>query len=119
MTRIAPSAPVLVGVARKVIRGKALPGPEPLENWRDVCVAAVQDAGLDADALSKVDSLTICDCMTWRYDDPTGRLADMLGADPAVRWMGPPSGTSGQTLVNQAADRIRNGESQLELRPKS
>jgi acetyl-CoA C-acetyltransferase len=73
------------------------------------------DAGLDARSMSEVDALLLTDCMTWRYDDPALRLAERLNAPASFRYIGRPSGTTGQVLVNLAADRIRRGETDVAL----
>lgn len=115
MNGVDPRTPVLVGIAQHTVKRQDLPGPEPLSAWEIVCRDAMSDAGLDARTLSEVDALLLTDCMSWRYDDPAARLAERLGASASFRHIGPPSGTSGQTLVNLAANRIRRGEASVAL----
>lgn len=109
---VEPSTPVIIGVAQNNVQRGEQPGPEPLESWEQACRAAARDAGTP-DAASAVDGLLLTDCMSWRYDDPAARLAERLAATPAFRHVGPPSGTSGQTLLDKAAAEIREGRSDL------
>lgn len=115
MNGVDPKTPVLVGIAQHTVKQEELPGPEPLAAWEIVCRRAMSDAGLHARVLSDVDTLLLTDCMSWRYDDPAARLAEQLGTSASFRYIGPPSGTAGQTLVNLAADRIRRGETSVAL----
>jgi acetyl-CoA C-acetyltransferase len=80
--------------------------------WADVVAAAAIDAG-GRRLLGNVDSLTTTYCQTWQYDDPVGRLADELRITPTHRHYQPIGGTSGQQLVDLAARRIRDGESDV------
>lgn len=109
---IDPGTPAIIGVAQQTVHRGQQPGPEPLEMWERVARAAIADAGL-SDAASELDGLLVTDCMSWRYDDPAGRLAERLGALPRFRHVGPPSGTSGQTLLDKAAAEVRAGRSDL------
>ncbi len=80
--------------------------------WADVIAAAAGDAG-GRNILANVDSLTTTYCQTWQYDDPIGRLAEELRITPSHRQYQPIGGTSGQQLVDLAAQRIRGGESEV------
>lgn len=111
MTKIDPRTPVIIGVSQKTVQRGQQPGPEPLAAWEEVCRAALADAGLGADLAGSVDGLVLTDCMTWRYDDPARRLAERLGAKPRFQYVGPPSGTSGQTNFDKAVAEIRAGRS--------
>lgn len=115
MIEIDPRTPVIVGVAQKTVHRGHQPGPEPLLAWEETCRAAVADAGLDERMLAAVEGIVLTDCMSWRYDDPVARLAERVGADPAFRLVGPPSGTSGQTLVDNAATEVRQSRADLML----
>ena len=109
---INPNTPVIIGVAQKTVHRGSGPALEPLALWEQVCRAAARDAG-HAEATAEADGLLITDCMSWRYDDPARRLAERLGAAPRFQHVGPPSGTSGQTLLDKAAAEIRAGRSEL------
>ncbi len=80
--------------------------------WADVIEAAATDAGGQR-VVDHIDSLMTTYCQTWQYDDPIARLADELRIDPNHRRYPPIGGTSGQQLVDLAAERIRNGESEV------
>lgn len=113
--KVDPRTPVIIGVAQVTVRRDALPGPEPLAQWEDVCRRAIKDAGLPLSEAAAVDGLYITDCMSWRYDDPALRLAERLGTDAKIRRIGIPSGTGPQTLLNYAAEAIRAGNADLTL----
>lgn len=104
-----PRTPVIIGVAQSKIRRAQRPAPEPLRGWALVAEAALIDAGLEPAAAAGLDAVLLADCMTWRYDDPLVRLAEQLGAAPRHTAMGKPSGTSGQTMLDEAASAIREG----------
>ncbi len=115
MTGIDRRTPVIIGVAQRTVHRGEQPGPEPLTAWEGVCRAAIADARLGEPALAALDGIVLTDCMSWRYDDPVARLAEAIGATPAFGHVGPPSGTSGQTLVDQAAGEVREGRAELML----
>lgn len=93
-----PRTPCLIGVARHTWR--EVPAPEPLTMWETVARAAAEDAGCP-DAVAGVQSLQVVYCQSWEYDDPTGRLAARLGADPALSSY---SGLGGSVPVRLVAD---------------
>lgn len=111
--KVDPKTPVIIGVGQSTVRRDALPGAEPLAQWEAVCRLAIDDAGLPASTAALAQGLFVTDCMSWRYDDPVGRLAERLGADAKIRRVGAPSGTAPQTLVNYAAEHIRNGDAEV------
>src|SRR2546423_1914038 len=84
-----PRSPCIVGVAQRTVHPGEGPSPEPLDLWDDVCRRAA------GDALGAVDTLKIVYCQSWRYDDPPGRLA--------------------QRLVNDAAEAILRGDTDVAL----
>lgn len=110
---IDPRTPVIIG--KSIVRSETLSGPEPLDQWEKVSRQAIEDAALPASAAEMVDGLFITDCMSWRYDDPAGRLAQRLGTDARIRTISAPSGTAPQTLIHEAAEHIRNGDAQVTL----
>lgn len=102
--------PCIVGVATRTYRG--LDAPEPLDMWVEVLRSAADDAGAPR-ALAHVDSLATTYCQTWQYDDPLARLTAELHIEPRhTRYMSI-GGTSGQQLVNDAAERILRGETDV------
>lgn len=115
MIAIDPRTPVVIGVAQKTVHKGQQPGPEPLAAWEEVCRAAAVDAGIDEHALAGVDAISLAHCMSWPYDDGVARLAGRLGANPKIRRPGPPSGTSGQSLLGDLADDIRAGRARFAI----
>ena len=102
--------PCVVGVATHTYRG--LDAPEPLDMWVEMLRAAAADAGAPG-ALEHADSVATTYCQTWQYDDPLGRLTEALHIEPRrTRYM-TIGGTSGQQLVNDAAERILRGEADI------
>lgn len=112
---IDPRTPVIIGVAQTTIGREQRPAPEPLLGWAQACQAALADAGVDPGMAARIDALLVADVMSWRYDDPLARLAERLGAAPRHMAMGKPSGTSGQTLLDEAAAAIRDGTADIAL----
>jgi len=112
---IDPNTPVIIGAAQRTWRRGSQPGPEPLDAWEIACREAVTDAGLGPCTAAQAGGLWLADCMSWRYDDPHARLGRRLGAAPRLGRVGAPSGTSGQTLFDEAAAEIRGGHIGLAL----
>jgi acetyl-CoA C-acetyltransferase len=106
---------VIIGVAQWTGRRDALPDAEPLAQWERVCRGAIEDAGLPPSTAQQVEALMLTDCMSWRYDDPVARLAERLGTEAKIGKISAPSGTAGQTMVNNAATLVRNGEVDVAL----
>jgi acetyl-CoA C-acetyltransferase len=79
---------------------------EPLDAWAE----ALRQTGVEAKA---IDSLDVLYCQSWPYDDPAGRLAEAVGADPKRRRYSGIGGTTPLVLVEEAAERIRQGESDV------
>jgi acetyl-CoA C-acetyltransferase len=102
-----PRTPCLVGWSQETWRDGA---PEPLDQWEGVSRAAASGKLLDA-----VDDLQIVYTQSWNYDDAPGRLADRLGITPRRRLYSGIGGSTPQVLVNDAAERILRGESDIAL----
>jgi acetyl-CoA C-acetyltransferase len=79
---------------------------EPLEAW----AAALLGTGVTPDA---IDSLDVVYCQSWPYDDPAGRLAASVWADPKRLHYSGIGGTTPLTLLARAAERIAMGESEV------
>jgi len=113
-----PRTPCLIGVGQHTWHpdevGEA-GAPEPLAMWEDVARRAADDSGVGAAALEGLDAIDLVYCQTWQYDDPPGRLADRLGADPTRRFYSGIGGTTPQVLVQETAARIQRGECDLAL----
>lgn len=102
----------IIGASQRTERGGG--APEPLTSWMERAREAVADAGV-ADALTQIDSLQVVYCQSWPYDDPVGRLAAALGADPRHRHYSGVGGTTPQVLVNHSAEAMLRGEMDLAL----
>jgi len=112
---IDPRTPCLVGVGQRTwrpVNPDPVDAPEPLDMWEEVLRAAAEDAGIPG-LETDVESLQIVYCQTWPYDDPVGRLAERVGADPKHRYYSGIGGTTPQVLVNHTAEAILRGEYDL------
>jgi len=118
VTAVDPRTPCLIGVGRHTWHPDEVGevgAPEPLEMWEQVTRAAADDSGAGSRALEELDALDIVFCQTWQYDDPPGRLAERIAASPRRSYYSGIGGTTPQVLVQDAAARIVNGESDLAL----
>jgi acetyl-CoA C-acetyltransferase len=106
----------LIGASQRTVRGGGSAGqaPEPLVSWADRAREAAADAGVKS-ALTHIDSLMVVYCHSWPYDDPVGRLTDVIGASPRHRVYSGIGGTTPQELVNQTAVSMQRGELDLAL----
>jgi acetyl-CoA C-acetyltransferase len=102
-----PRAPCLVGWAQETWREGA---PEPLDQWESVA----RDAA-GGNLLDSVDDLQIVYTQSWQYDDAPGRHAERLSIEPGRQLYSGIGGSTPQVLVNQAAERILRGESDVAL----
>jgi acetyl-CoA C-acetyltransferase len=112
-----PRTPCLIGVAQRTwrpVNPDPVDAPEPLDMWDEVARAAADDAGIPGLA-TDVESLQIVYCQTWPYDDPVGRLAERIGAQPRHRYYSGIGGTTPQVLVNETAGSIMRGDYDLAL----
>lgn len=110
---IDPRTPCLIGVAQHTVHPGEGPAPEPLALWEQVCRDAAADTGRAPAVLAGLDSLAVVYCQSWPYDDPAGRLAARLGADPGDRHYSGIGGTTPQVLVARAAESILSGDCEL------
>jgi acetyl-CoA C-acetyltransferase len=79
---------------------------EPLQAW----AAALRATGVLPAA---VDSLDVVYCQSWPYDDPAGRLAEVVGAAPRRAAYSGIGGTTPLSLLGAAARRIAAGQSEV------
>jgi len=82
--------------------------------WESLARAAAGDAG-SPDALKGVQSLQIVFSQSWEYDNPCARLADRLGADPAVSAYSGLGGSVPVRLASEAAAAMTRGQLDLAL----
>lgn len=115
-----PRSPCVIGVAQETWRSTFEGGeaPEPLNMWETVARAAATDASPTAgpqNLIELLESVQVVYCQSWQYDDPPGRLCDVLNTSPAHRFYSGLSGTTPQQLVNSTARSIIDGEMDLAL----
>ena len=109
-TAVDPRRPCIIGVAQRTWHSTGdEQSPEPLAMTTEVVRAAAADADAQRDVLAAVDSLQLVYCLSWPYDDPTGRLAAALGIAPRHTVYSGMSGTVPQQLVSSAAAEITAG----------
>ncbi len=106
--------PCVIGVARRTIHPGSCDAPEPLALWDAVAREAAADSG-GHDIVGAIDDVNVVYTMSWTYDDAPGRLAERLGLRPGGRRLSGLSGTSPQKLLDDAAERILSGQSELAL----
>jgi acetyl-CoA C-acetyltransferase len=82
--------------------------------WEQLARSAAADAGSPA-ALADLQSLQVVYCQSWEYDDPCGRLAQRLGADPGHRTYSGLGGSVPLRLVGEAAASMATGALDLAL----
>jgi acetyl-CoA C-acetyltransferase len=95
------SDPVLIGWSQ-VTRYDG----EPLAAWAE----ALRQTRIDPKA---IDSLDVLYCQSWPYDDPPGRLAEAVGADPKRLHYSGIGGTTPLVLLAEAAQRIRDHQADV------
>ncbi|HET6965557.1 MAG TPA: hypothetical protein VFH58_12350 [Acidimicrobiales bacterium] len=101
MTPAPGRRPVLIGWSRSC----RFDG-EPLAAWEH----ALRGTGVPPKAL---DSLDVVYCQSWPYDDPAGRLAAAVGADPRRAEYSGIGGTTPLSLLGAASERILAGEADV------
>jgi acetyl-CoA C-acetyltransferase len=102
----------VIGAAQHTVRDGG--APEPLVSWEQRAREASAAAGVEH-VVTEIDSLQVVYCQSWPYDDPVGRLASALGADPRHRRYSGIGGTTPQDLVNETATAMQRGELDLAL----
>lgn len=106
--------PCIIGVAQKTWRASEGDAPEPIEQWVQIAHSAAKDAG-NENLLASVDELDVIFSLSWNYDDATAQLADKLGIRNCNKKLSGLSGTSPQKFINEAAEQIIAGKTQLAL----
>jgi len=106
--------PCIIGVAQKTWRAHDGDAPEPLEQWVQMARAAAHDAGNEA-LLPAIDEVDVIFSLSWNYDDAPAQLAEKLGVKKYHGRLSGLSGTSPQKFVNEAAETIIAGKSEIAL----
>lgn len=104
-----PRTPVIVGVAQQGHRlTDPAQGVEPAQMMIDLTRAAAADAG-SATLLGAVDTVAVVNG-AWRYPDPGRLVAEAIGAPNARTVLSHQGGNTPQSLLNDLARRIQQGE---------
>lgn len=102
----------VIGAAQATIRDAN--AQEPLASWADRAREAAGRAGIEF-VVPQINSLQVVYCQSWPYDDPVGRLAELLGAAPRHRVYSGIGGTTPQELLNTTAESMQRGDIDLAL----
>jgi acetyl-CoA C-acetyltransferase len=107
-----PNTPVIIGIAQiqQRITDPEL-GDEPVDMMVNAVREAAEDAGNPA-MLGAVDSVRVIRGI-WRYKQPAGYVAQMIGSPNAEKFGTPFGGNSVQSAVNQTALEILSGGKSL------
>lgn len=111
-----PRLPVLIGGGQVNQRPESEAGGlEPVDLMVEAARRAAADTGVaDPGALlAGVDSVAVAQILSWRYRDPGALVAARLGATPRRTLYGVAGGNLPQTLVNEAAREIQDGNADL------
>lgn len=116
--------PVLIGAGQFTYRGDPGSSPSPTALLKIAAERAAQDAGLDAEKLSKIDTLAVVGFtidapgggrMVPHSTNPPATLAKRIGAEPSYAVYSHMGGNSPQQLINIVSERIAKGETDLAL----
>jgi acetyl-CoA C-acetyltransferase len=123
---IEPSTPVLIAAGQYTYRGDASACPPPIEMCAIAARAALSETDLDQSLLQALDGLAVVGFTIdaggntgklpiSRAKNPPKALARVLGASPTWLTYTHAGGNTPQALVNEAAERIANGDNQCVL----
>jgi acetyl-CoA C-acetyltransferase len=101
-----PRTPVIVGVGQVTNRRPHI--AHVLDMLEEVSHAADADAG--GHVLDRIDAVQEVSQISWRSPAPASLLARRLGIEPRERTVSTVGGSTPQSLVNEACDRIVAGE---------
>jgi acetyl-CoA C-acetyltransferase len=117
--------PVLIGAGQFTYRGDPASSPSPTTLLKIAAERAAEDAGIGAAGLAAIDSLAV---VGFTIDapgskrggfphstNPPAQLSSMIGASPAWSVYSAMGGNTPQYLINNLAERISKGETQLAL----
>lgn len=119
MSRSPRKTPVIVGIGDVVNRSKSVEDAiEPLQLMIQAIEKAIQDTGLAAAALAKlqknIDSISVVKTWTWPADYPS-LIADRLAVKPLHAEYSAHGGNQPAKLVDEAARRISRGENKVAI----
>lgn len=107
--------PVLVGVGQVTQKPFDVNSSTPLDLMEEAVDLALQDAGINRQALADLDTLAVVRSFREPTRNTPESLANRLGADRATQWLMPNGGNGPQYLVNRYSEAIAKGESQFAL----
>lgn len=109
--------PVLVGVSQLRHNRERLPdlAREPADLITEAVRQAAVDAGQRAALLRRADGLSVVRVMSWAYEDLPGLIATAVGATPQHLQHSLVGGNRPAELLDQAAARISQGISTVEI----
>ncbi|WGU38657.1 acetyl-CoA acetyltransferase [Phenylobacterium sp. NIBR 498073] len=116
--------PVLIGAGQFTYRGDPASSPSPTALLKIAAERAAQDAGLDPEKLSKIDTLAVVGFtidapgggrLVPHSTNPPATLAKRIGAQPRHAVYSHMGGNSPQQLINIVSERIAKGETDLAL----
>ena len=108
-----PRTPVIVGVGQHNQRVAPEDALEPVRLFEIAARAAGDDAGHGL--INKVDTIAAVGIVSWPYPDPAAIVARYLGLPDARTAISTTGGNSPQLLINEFAERIRTGQSDVVL----
>ncbi len=124
MSKTIDNTPVLVGVGQAVWQDKKLSeeNDSPLDLAAQVADKALADTGHAESITAALDTIAmvrmVSDCLPGPLstsNNPPRSVARRIGANPSRAIYGELGGQSPQTLINEVAEGIANGEMQLAL----
>lgn len=110
--------PVLVGVGEaKNASRRCEDAVEPLDLMLQAIQAAAQDAtpSTNTEFLRDIDTLHVVASSTWIYNDLPGLLSQRLGIKPVRKAYSRRAGNSSVEMIDDAAQLIGSGESEIAL----
>lgn len=111
---IDPRTPVLIGGGQFAQHASGVDDAlDPVGLMCEAIRLAARDAGLATPP--NPDSISVVSLLSWRYGDPAFVIAEQLGLTPRETVLTTNGGNSPQTLVNNTATAIHNGEVELAI----
>lgn len=108
--------PVLFGAGQLTQRDvEPAEAKEPLAMMEEVAHRAAADAGANAGALERLDTVAVVNILSWHYGNAPGLLAARLGARPAQQIYTTVGGNTPQFLINEIATQIASGRARFAL----
>lgn len=114
MSTVPDTTPVIVGAGHTTNRFPDVDAAvEPAQLCAGALGEAAGDAGLTTGRLAETDSLDVLNIVSWSYADPCGEVARRAGITPARQGYSPVGGEQPTVVIDAAACRIADGNSEL------